>query len=115
MDSNDGIGEEAATADGWIRWELQCLWSDLEEAQRRAVNGDWSIDCDDKAQRIRDASSLVGPVSWRNIAMPSIVNGWFVAMSNRIGIPDPDLPTDDEVAACREMQELSDRRIRGLA
>ena len=108
------ISEEAASIEGWVAWELQCLWSDLFDAQQRAANGDWSIDCDDKAQRIRDATSLVGPVRWQDIGMSLIVNGWFVAMNTRIGIDNPNLPTPEDVAKCRAMQEDSDRRLRGL-
>lgn len=103
-------GDEAATLDGWVRWELQCLWADLEEAQRRATNGSWSIDCEDKAQRIVDATSLVGPVSWRTIGADSVVDGWFKAMNERIGIAKPDLPTDAELESTAAM--VAEQRAR---
>lgn len=99
------VGKEAATLDGWVRWELQCLWEDLEQAQRYAMDRVWSIACEDIAQRIVDATSLVGPVSWRNIGMTLIVNGWFERMNNRIGINNPDLPTSADLKETVNLME----------
>ncbi|MCV7174773.1 hypothetical protein [Mycolicibacterium sphagni] len=103
------------TPEQWIRDELIQLWSDLDTAQRNAINGDWSIQCDGIGQRIKEASELVGPVDYADIGMTHLITGWFAAMNRRIGIVDPKLPTDEEIAGYIEMQHQSDRRLRGLA
>lgn len=103
------------TPEQWIHDELIDLWNDLDVAQRNAANGDWSIQCDGIGERIKQASELVGPVDYGDVGMTFLITGWFADMNRRIGIVNPKLPSDEEIAGYIELQRQSDRRIRGLS
>lgn len=45
-------GDYPDTLEAAAREELACLWGDLGEARRNAINGVWSIACDGIAERI---------------------------------------------------------------
>jgi hypothetical protein len=105
---------------GWIRNELMSLWGSLEIAHRRTIGNDgvarrdrnWSMECDDLADRIRSASALVGPVNWREaIGMPSIIDGWYVWANEKIGIETAVLPTRVDVAECVRLQTRNGLRV----
>jgi hypothetical protein len=63
--------------------------------------GTWSGRCAGLADRITAATGLVGPVSWRNIPMSALVDGWFTWANQQCGIADPDLPNNDDLVYCR--------------
>lgn len=60
-----------------MRDELDALWYDLHQAQRDAMNGQWSINCDGLAERIRIFTALVGPTPWEQIQLPLLENGVY--------------------------------------
>lgn len=82
----------------FISEELVALWDDLYNAQGRAQNGEWSIECDNLGERIVTASNLVGPVDWNEVGLPLVTSGWLEDMSRRIGVQHPKLPTGAQMA-----------------
>ena len=100
----------------FVHDELIYLWGQLIDAYRSYLGstwmgefhkpwhqgGDWSGRCEGLGERITAATRLDGPVSWRNIPMPALADGWFVWANERLGIEDPDLPDEDGIARCRE-------------
>lgn len=113
--------QELGELDQWIRDELISLWGSLlHEHEWTARNRGyarrdrpWSMACDDLAERIKSATALIGPISWRNIGMTSIIDGWFVWANEKIGIENANLPTAKDVAACREMRSRNREGLRG--
>lgn len=99
----------------WVDWELQCLWQDLHHAHcwTHGNNGhairskEWSMNCDALASRIRCATKLVGPVSWRNIGVPLLfpdpphTTSWFQWANEQIGC-EYKLPTLKEYKEIRK-------------
>ena len=50
--------------------ERDALWADLGDAIRRAINGRWSIECDNVLHRIRAIDSVLDfPMDWENVSM----------------------------------------------
>jgi hypothetical protein len=82
----------------FVRNELVSLWDDLFNAQQRAANGEWSIECESFGERIAAASNLVGAVDWNEIGLPLVTSGWFQAMSRRVGVAHPRFPSGEEMA-----------------
>lgn len=86
-----------------VTWEIECLWHDLGDAVRHALNGYWSI----------AAESVVGRLvflirtypekapNWRSIPTTVLIAGWFDTIMTAIGVPyeRPDL---EEVHALLE-------------
>jgi hypothetical protein len=82
----------------WADFELECLWGDLREAHRRRDFQVWTTGCEHLGARIRNLTAIIGPISWRRIAIPAIADGWFVQANKILAIEHPDLPDDDGVA-----------------
>jgi hypothetical protein len=101
---------------GFVHDELIYLWGQLIDAYRSYLDGSWlgvpnkpwneggtwSGRCEGLGERIKAATRLDGPVSWRDIPMPVLADGWFAWANERLEIEDPDLPDDEGVARCRE-------------
>lgn len=84
----------------FVEYELACLWSDLEQAERDSLSSDpavpsmameWIIG------RIRMATELVGPVDWRSISTEWLMNGQYQYWAKYMGI-EYDLPTEEELS-----------------
>lgn len=69
-----------------IRHELACLWSDLCEAQADAIRTDWSIQCENIAERITALTKLVGPTPWDEVPMPVLENGVYPRVHAAMGV-----------------------------
>jgi hypothetical protein len=103
-------------AEQFVKDELTYLWGLLWDAynaflgstwigqpqKRWQEGGSWSGRCEGLATRIGQATAIVGPVSWGNIPMTALVDGWFSWANQRIGIVDPDVPNSDQVDLLRE-------------
>jgi hypothetical protein len=100
--------------------ELIYLWGQLWDAYNQYLDGtwigrpharwdepgaSWSGRCEGLGERIKEATRLVGPVSWRNIPMTALPDGWFDWVNERLEISDPDLPDDEGIAQCRKYME----------
>jgi hypothetical protein len=66
--------------------ELVSLWCDLNRAQSRAYNGQWSMECDSLEERIKALTLLVGPTSWENIQINLLENGVYQRIHGDLGI-----------------------------
>lgn len=102
-----GATEEYATPDAALRWLLELAWDDLESARRDAINGRWSIRCDNQVDRIIGLTRLVGPLPWEHIQVSLILDGIYERIHEAIGTPTP-LSDDDR----RRAEEVKARRAR---
>lgn len=86
------------------REELACLWGDLNEARRSAINGEWSIKCDNLTERIKDLTKILGPTPWDEIQIPLLEAGVYQRIHAELGIDVPEVRPD--------MEEVADIRAR---
>lgn len=83
------------------RYELRCLWGDLDQARRYAINGVWSMQCDGLVARIVTLSRLAGPTNWGDIQVNLLQDGTYQGILQAAGISfDP--PDMAEVARVAE-------------
>jgi hypothetical protein len=75
-----------ATALGWL---LELSWNDLADAQRRARNGVWSIECEDYVSRIAGITRLIGPLPWGKVQVRLILDGTYEYLHAKLGFPTP--------------------------
>lgn len=66
--------------------ELEYLWNDLDQAMRYAINGQWSIQCDGLADRIKTLTQLVGPTPWEKVPLPMLERGVYQRLHDDLGI-----------------------------
>lgn len=77
--------------------ELYRLWGDLEGARRNALNGRWSIDCDDLTMRIVKLSLASGiHIPWERIGYGLLTRGIWQGIMKSIGANVP-MPTPDDL------------------
>jgi hypothetical protein len=69
-----------------LRDELGYLWGDLGDAIHTAINGRWSIRCDNLEDRIRALTQLVGPTPWEQVGMTLLENGTYQRIHDDLGI-----------------------------
>ena len=81
------------------REELACLWGDLDEARRSAINGSWSVRCDSLEERIKDLARVVGPTPWERIQIPLLELGIYQRIHADLGIDAPEVQPDMDVVA----------------
>lgn len=95
---DDAPAEDLATA---VRAELVALWSDLENAERDALNGIWSMQCDWITERIVTLSRLVGATPWDEIQIPLLQSGLYEGILRSAGIAftPPDMAEVNRIAA----------------
>jgi hypothetical protein len=75
-----------------VREELKDLWGDLHRAQTYAINGSWSIACDNLEERIKSLTPLVGATLWDEIQIPLLENGVYQRIHADLGIAvEPDM------------------------
>jgi hypothetical protein len=75
-----------------IREELESLWSDLGHAVRDAINGRWSMQCDNVARRIVVLTDIVGPLKWTQCPPDLLRDGadsMFAQLNATMGHPLP--------------------------
>lgn len=103
-----GLTEEYATPDSALRMLLELAWSDLQSARREALNGRWSMRCDEQACRIIGLTRLVGPLSWEHVQVDLILDGVYERIHESIGIPTP--LSDDDRQRAREVAQRNGSR-----
>lgn len=84
-----GGSVEYATSESALRWLLELAWHDLQAARRAAINGIWSIDCDDQVSRIIGLTRLVGTCPWEKIQIDLLLDGIYEHIHAAIGTPTP--------------------------
>ncbi|PZG12956.1 hypothetical protein C1I95_24755 [Micromonospora craterilacus] len=75
----------------WVREEQDLLWSDLNEAINRAIDGTWSQQAAGIARRIVEAARLVGPTEYGEVGWSLLAGGVYEAVLTAGGIT-PVLP-----------------------
>lgn len=76
-----------------VQDDLICLWSDLDEAMRRALHGGWSMECDWLTERIVTFTQLAGVTPWEEVPTSLVLDGTYqgIMMSAGFGAPEIDL------------------------
>lgn len=93
--------EEYATRESALHWLLESAWCDLHTARRYAINGTWSIECDNQVHRIVGLTKLVGPLSWQRVPVRLILDGIYERIHEAIGTLTP--LSDDDRRRVREV------------
>jgi hypothetical protein len=83
---SDWENDESPDALDAIRWEVNCLWSDLNDATRQAVNGSWSMACDDIASRIVGLGRFVGALPWEHVQVDLLRSGVYERVYRGAGL-----------------------------
>jgi hypothetical protein len=102
-----GDAEEYATPESALRWQLKLAWSDLDDARSSALNGRWSIKCEQQVAQIIGLTRLVGPTPWEAIPVDLLLDGVYERIHEVIGVSTP--LTDDDRRRCRELKERRHR------
>lgn len=86
-----------------LRGELAQLWNDLAQAIPSALNGKWSMQCDNLAARIQTLTKLVGAAPPEQISFGLLREGadTYERLHQEIGV-DIDR---EELARCRAAAE----------
>jgi hypothetical protein len=105
---------DAAKLEAVAREELACLWGDLEIARQYAINGTWSVNCDNITQRIKDLTAVIGPTPWDEIQIPLLELGIYQRTHAELDIDAPEVQPDmDRVAKVRASMNAQAAEIRG--
>ena len=84
----------------FVEYELACLWSDLQWAERQSLASNPatpSIGMELIMERIKRATALVGPIDWMSISTEWLVNGGYEYWAKYMGI-EYNLPTEEELS-----------------
>lgn len=74
--------------------ELECLWGDLEEARRRAIQpGTWTIECEGLEERIKKLAIHCGMTPWEKLPLPLLEDGIYQRIAESMLI-DPAVDMD---------------------
>lgn len=114
-DLDASVTETTPDGRAWIADELSYLWHLLWDSyqthlrdcwldsgvRRWQDGGAWSACCEQIGERIVSATALVGPIPWQDIPVAALADGWFEWANRKLRIPDPQLPSDADLARCR--------------
>jgi hypothetical protein len=100
MDSDPGNAEDwPADLPAAVHDELVHLWHDLLEARRAALNGCWSMQCENVVYRITALSRLVGAIGWDEVDVTLVRSGLYERVHRDARIEHP--PIDwDQLTEC---------------
>ncbi len=74
--------------------ELEHLWHDLHNARQVAVNGVWSIQCENLAYRIVMLSRLAGALSADHVQVDVVLDGLYERLHREARIEYPPIDWD---------------------
>ncbi len=77
-----------------IRVELAHLWHDLSEARRSALNGVWSMQCDNLVYRIVMLSRVASATPWGEVGVDVLLDGLYERLHREAGIEYPPIDWD---------------------
>jgi len=76
------------------RYEVSCLWGDLEEARHTAIKpGTWTIKCESLEDRIRELTAHCGLTPWSEVPLPLLEDGIYQRIAESMGL-DPAVDMD---------------------
>lgn len=101
-----GFGQQqrARQLEEVMREELSCTWGDLEQAQRRAANDRWSIECTNLEDRIKRLTPLVGPTPWEDVGVRLLENGVYQRIHAEM-----DIAVEPDMARVADVRKRIDR------
>ena len=91
----------------FIKSELEHLWSDLYAAERSArtqTPDTPSMEMESIMERIKSATTIVGPINWMHVPTRFIKNGRYEYWAKYMGI-EYQHPTDEELSIFVEGQK----------
>jgi hypothetical protein len=97
--------------DDAARLEQVNLWADLDRAIRSALNGVWSMQCDNLTRRITNLAHFVGATPWDQIDVSLTLAGVYERVLTEAGI---DYPPVDWDAVARTEVAIADGPGRGV-
>jgi hypothetical protein len=104
---------DAEKLEAVAREELACLWGDLETARQSAINGTWSIQCDNLTERIKDLTAVIGPTPWDEIQIPLLELGIYQRIHAELGTDSPKVQPDmEKVAELRARMDAQAAAVR---
>jgi hypothetical protein len=83
----DAAEEEPASLAEAARAELAELWTDLEHEMTFAMNGRWSMACDNRVRRIIVLSRLVGAIGWAQIPCTLLLDRTWQGVMTDAALP----------------------------
>lgn len=92
----------------FIEHELIYLWDTLWRAERSSWSSDPqvpSMEMEGIMDRIMEATSIVGPVSWENISIVEICSGRYEYWAKYIGI-EYSMPPEAELAELQRKRRM---------
>lgn len=90
----------------FIKRELEYLWSEFAEAEEKSRTKDPNIPSrgmEDIMERIKDATKIIGPITWERIPTCFIATGKYEHWVKYFGV-EADVPTKEEF---EEFQEIT--------
>lgn len=78
--------DEADNLEDVVRFELACLWDDLDKARRAALRGAWSIGCETATGRIVMLSRFVGACPWVHVQVDLLLDGTYQKVYDGAGM-----------------------------
>jgi len=81
-------GDGTASLEQAARYELACLWSDLQE-RLTDCGGVWSGPCPELAARIRRLTAHLGPCPWGDVPTLLLQSGYYERLHAEWGVPAP--------------------------
>jgi hypothetical protein len=82
-------GDDPQTLEAATLAELEQLWGDMVQARRDALNGVWSVQCDNLVDRIVMLSRFVGPLRWGQVGVSLLRDGTYERVHREAGIDYP--------------------------
>jgi hypothetical protein len=100
--SDEDWPADLATA---VHDELVHLWHDVLEARRAALNGCWSIQCENVIYRITALSRLVGAIGWDEVDVTLVRSGLYERVHRDAGIAHPPIGWEQLAECERRIKE----------
>lgn len=75
--------------------ELKRLWNDLHWQILSAIDCRWSIGALNVRDRIARLTALVGPLHWRDVPMPLLLNGTYSEVHDALGVAVDEVPPEE--------------------
>lgn len=92
----------------FIKYERSFLWTDLQREERYSLSRDPdtpSMAMENIMERIKVATSLVGPLDWVSIPISWLVSGRYEHWAKHMGI-EYSMPTEEELATLKEKTRI---------
>lgn len=100
------IARHMAQMKAYIERDLVLRWEELFKAMECGISTRWSIQCENLAKRIHEATALVGPVNWSELGLTQLIDGTYLEAIGRMKLRPQHYtyPSPEEEQKLREIQ-----------